>query len=97
MDFFGRTFFYLFPRALLCPLNKFVGTFVAQAFDDVVDALHGEAFGQGHLGNLYLLEAECAVACRAIEVCVQVFHIAIAVVSACCILQGARTVVNGMD
>ena len=73
------------------------GTLVAKSLDDIVDAVHGETFGQGDPGNVYLLEAERPVARLTVEMGMQVVHLAVAVAAAEGILQRPRTVVDGVD
>lgn len=73
------------------------GTIAAKALDDEVDAPRGKALGERDAGDMHLLKAKCTVARLAVEMRVEIVHLAITLAAAQGILQRPRAVVDGMD
>ena len=69
----------------------------AYTFDHVVDGVHSVAIGQLDRWDLYRLEAECAVAAFAIEVCVHVLQCTLFFAIAHFISQHTVPVLDGVN
>ena len=78
-------------------LFLFFGTLRTQAFQHIIDAVHGESIWKRDYWNGNVLETERAMAVFAIKMRMLFVNRTIAIVVTNSVLQCTRTIINGMN
>ena len=83
------------PSAIV--LFQFFGTLWAQAFQHIIDAMHGESLRKRDHRNGNVLETERAMAVFAVKMRMLFVNRTVAIVVTNGVLQCARAIINGMN